>query len=401
MPRSAHHALDLSGLRGCVQRRTKRCKLLPATQTMTYFKLKTSTIAMAAALFAAAPLMASADPLKISTYAEFTDTRPGNITVTPQGRVIITQQPLDGPALRVVEVKKDGSKVPFPNLDWADGPDIGKVGIASTIGIKSDSKGVIWILDMGSKTAPAQLVAWDSVANKLHKVIAIPTDVIRPISFLQDFALDEKRGQIYIADMTFTAPASATQPAFIVIDIATGKARRVLESNAALMPVDHHVTIKGALMGFKGEDGKSNAWKLGLNAISIDPTFNFVYFGTINGSDVFRIPAAALADSSKDDAALAKDIQRYANKRPNDGFIVDGKGRVITGDIEASAIGIATPQGYKVIAQDDVRLAWPDGFAFAPDGTLFVTANQLNTHPALNQGKDDSTKRYFILTLKP
>lgn len=362
---------------------------------------KTSAAAMAAVLIAATPLVASAQQHKLTTYAEFTDTRPGNITVTPQGRVIITQQPLDGPALRVVEVKPDGSKVPFPNLDWADGPETGKVGIASTIGIKTDSQGVVWMLDMGSKTSPAQLVAWDSVGNKLHKVIAIPADVTRPISFLQDFALDETRGKIYIADMTFTAPASATQPAFIVVDIATGKARRVLESSAALMPVEHDVVIKGALMGFKGEDGKPAAWKLGLNAIAIDPAFDNVYFGTINGDTVFRLPAAALADDAQDDAALAKQIQRYADKRPNDGFIVDGKGRVITGDVEASAIGVSTPEGYKVIAQDDLRLAWPDGFAFAPDGTLFVTANQLNAHPALNRGKDGSAKRYFILTMKP
>tara|TARA_R110002095_G_scaffold52332_5_gene45637 strand:+ start:1288 stop:2385 length:1098 start_codon:yes stop_codon:yes gene_type:complete len=365
---------------------------------MTFSKLKIVAALTALAMSTAATSVVAQ---QLTTYAKISDTRPGNITVTPDNRVIITQQPLDGPSLRVVEVKSDGSKVPFPTLDWADGPEKGKVGIAATIGITTASNGVVWILDMGGKNSPAQLVAWDSKADKLHKVIKIPADVRQPISFLQDFVLDEKHGKIYIADMTFTAPASAMKPAFVVVDIESGLARRVLEGESRLMPVAHDVMINGALMGFKGEDGSTQPWHLAVNAIAIDPAFEYVYFGSINSGDVFRIAAAALADETQGDAALATMIERYADKRPNDGFIVDAEGRVISGDIETSAITRSGPNGIKTLAQDDKRLRWPDGFAFGPDGTLYVTANQLNTHPALNGGVDGSDKEYFILTLKP
>lgn len=364
---------------------------------MALSKLTSAAALTALALAAVAPVAAQ----ELTTYAEISDTRPGNITVTPDNRVIITQQPLDAPALRVVEVKPDGSKVPFPTTDWADGPEKGEVGIAATIGITTDSKGVVWILDMGGENSPAQLVAWDSKADKLHKVIEIPTEARLPISFLQDFALDEQRGKIYIADMTFTAPASDMKPAFVVVDIETGEARRVLEADSRLMPVAHDVIINDALMGFKGEDGTTQPWHLAMNAISIDPTFEHVYFGSVNGGDVFRIPAAALADEAMDETVLAGKIERYADKKPNDGFIVDDKGRVISGDIEANAITASTPEGIETLARDDERLRWADGFAFAPDGTLYVTTNQLNTHPALNGGVDASDKQYFILTLKP
>ncbi|SFG83032.1 L-dopachrome tautomerase-related protein [Neptunomonas qingdaonensis] len=338
---------------------------------------------------------------ELSTYAKISDTRPGNITITSDNRVIITQQPLDGPSLRVVEVKPDGSKVPFPTLDWADGPEKGKVGITATIGITTASNDVVWILDMGGTNTPAQLVAWDSKADRLHKVIEIPASVKQPISFLQDFVLDEKHGKIYIADMTFTAPASAMKPAFVVVDIETGQARRVLEADSHLMPVEHDVMINGALMGFKAEDGTTQPWHLAMNAIAIDPAFEYVYFGSMNSTDVFRIATAALADEALDDAALTTQIERYADKRPNDGFIVDAESRVVSGDIETSAITRSGPKGLEILAQDDKRLRWPDGFAFGPDGTLYITANQLNTHPALNGGVDSSDKEYFILTLKP
>lgn len=63
----------------------------------------------------------------LTTVAEYSDTRPGNITFTPDGRLIMSQQPLDAPALRVVEITQDGKRVPFPNLDWADGPEKGRL----------------------------------------------------------------------------------------------------------------------------------------------------------------------------------------------------------------------------------------------------------------------------------
>jgi sugar lactone lactonase YvrE len=365
---------------------------------MTPTKLLTSAIALSFAFAAQTSADTSAD---LTTFAEISDTRPGNITVTPDNRVIITQQPLDGPTLRIVEVLEDGTKVPFPTQDWADGPETGEVGIAGSIGIKSDANGIVWILDMGGADSAPKLVGWDTKADALHKIIDIPSDVVTPISFLQDFALDEKRGQIYIADMTFTAPAADLKPAFIVIDIESGAARRVLEATARFMPSDEDVVIDGNLVGFKDADGNATPWHLSMNAISIDPAFENVYFGTMNGRDIWSIPAAALADASQGDTALAAQITRYAEKGPNDGFIIDGKGRVFSGDVTRNAVTVSTPDSFKVFAQDDTMLRWADGFAFAPDGTLYIVANQLHTHPALNMGTDGSDHAYVILTTQP
>jgi len=343
--------------------------------------------------------LSRANTINVETLASFSDTRPGNIAITPKGRIVMTQQPLDGPTLRVVEILPDGSKIPFPNQDWADGPDTGKVGIAATIGVASDKSGVVWILDMGSKNSPAQIVAWDTQKNQLHKHIILPKNVVTDISFLQDFALDEKRNYLYIADMTFPAPGAQARPAFVIVNLSTGSAHRVLEGVSSLMPVNKDIVIDGSLVGTKVEGGKSAPWHLGLNPVSIDPNFEWVYFGTVNGRDIFRIPANALANAHSDDSSLANKIERYAPKPPSDGFIVDGKGRIFVSDIIASAVGISTPDGYQVIAKDNTLLSWPDGFALGPDGSLYVTQNQLHAHPALNEGKDESEKPYYVLKL--
>lgn len=67
---------------------------------------------VAASLMLAGTVQASSN---IEVIAELNGTRPGNPTVTSAGRILFSQQPLDGPELRVVELMKDGSLQPFPN----------------------------------------------------------------------------------------------------------------------------------------------------------------------------------------------------------------------------------------------------------------------------------------------
>lgn len=42
---------------------------------------------------------------------------PGNIAVTPDGRLIISQHPIYRPEIRVIELLPDGTVRPFPNAE--------------------------------------------------------------------------------------------------------------------------------------------------------------------------------------------------------------------------------------------------------------------------------------------
>ena len=55
---------------------------------------------------------------------------------------------------------------------------------------------------MGTESQPPKLVAWDTRANQLHRVISIPRPVHEDNSFMQDLALDPVHDAIYIADMS-------------------------------------------------------------------------------------------------------------------------------------------------------------------------------------------------------
>ena len=335
----------------------------------------------------------------LETVAQFGLNRPGNVTVTEDDRVIVTMHPLDNPEIRVVEVLADGSKVPFPTEDWADGPEKGAVGIAAAIGIDSDSRGIVWIMDMGGPDTPTQMVGWDTRQERIHQVMRIGTDELVENSFLQDFAIDESRQRAYIADMTLGNFVGEAKPAIVVLDLETGKSRRVLEGTSSFMPEERSVHIDGLTLSTEREDGTVDNIYLGLNPIVIDANDEWVYYGTINGETIWRIPAAALSDPEKSRDELEALIEEYGPKKPSDGIAFAPGGGILITDIEGHAVGLTTPGQYEIVKRD-ASISWPDGFATTPDGWVYVVQNQLHRHPNFSAGRGNAMAPYRLLRFR-
>ncbi|MDP5131469.1 MAG: major royal jelly family protein [Paraglaciecola sp.] len=336
----------------------------------------------------------AAETAQLEVVTEFTDYRGAGITITPAGRIIVSMHPLDGPTTRVVEVMANGTKQAFPTTDWADGPNIGKVGFHSVIGVHSDSKGVVWILDMGGDGTPAKLVAWDSVTNELVNTIELDKSALLDNSFLQDFVIDEKHNKIYIADMSFGNFIGATKPAFVVVDLQTNKAKRVLQGASQLMPEALDIVIEASPLASKSEDGQTNTLRFGLNPIAIDDSSEWVYFGAFSGTKIYRVPAATLADTSLSNKAVASKIETFGPKNPSDGIAYAPGGGILVTDLQNSAVGLTTQGEYKILVQDKV-LSWPDSIAVS-DGWVYVTQDQLHQHPAFSQGYGNTKPPYKL-----
>jgi sugar lactone lactonase YvrE len=319
---------------------------------------------------------------------------PGNVAVTPNGRVILSQHQFYSPEVRVVELLKDGRTVPFPTERWARAPGADGVGLNAVLGIRSDRQGVVWMLDNGGEVP--RVVAWDTQANKLHRVIPIRAPATRRGSLHNDLAVDLSNGALYLADIS-----GDNGPAIVVVDLNTGAARRVLEGHASVQAEDIPTVIEGRPLRQRQPDGTVRIARVGLNPITIDPSSEWVYYGAMHGDDIWRVRTRDLIDVSLAPDELNRRVERYGTKPPSDGIAIDSAGHVYVTDITRKAIGVTGPSGtYRLYAQDDERLAWPDGISAGPDGWMYATVNKLHRSAALNGGESLSEPPYYLVRFR-
>ncbi len=149
-----------------------------------------------------------------------------------------------------------------------------------------------------------------------------------------------------------------------------------------------------------GLDGQVYPFRLALDPVTIDPAYEWVYWGALTGTAIYRARAADLANPGLSADALAARVEAYREKPVCDGISVDVEGNIYITDVGRNAIGVATAEGYTVLASDP-RMVWPDGLAFGPDGHLYVTVNQLNRDSAQNAGVEAGEPPYYILRVRP
>jgi hypothetical protein len=246
------------------------------------------------------------------------DDRPGNPALTPDGRLILSLHPFpygEPSPYRVVEVLEDGGTRPFPNDAWSTAPDEDGVGLSAVIGVQSDRRGVVWILDMGDEGLPPKLVAWDTHRDELHRIVTIPPHATVPNSFQQDFAIGEVRWTIFIADVGRGDLFGPSNPAIVAVDLNTGYVRRALEDHESLLPEEGlSVEIEGRTIRAENAQGEFDEPRIGLDPIVIDPANEWVYYGSVHGTSVYRVRAADLLERGLSKEELTRRAERYGEK---------------------------------------------------------------------------------------
>ena len=318
---------------------------------------------------------------------------PGNIAVTPQGRIFISQHQFYNPEYRVLELLPDGSTVPWPSDAWSRAPGPDGLGLNAVLGLRSDPRGVVWLLDNGGDVP--KVVAWDSVADRLERVIHVPAPATRPGSLHNDLAVDVINDALYLADV-----GGDNGPAIVVVDLRTGLSRRVLEGHPSVQAEDIAMIVEGREVRL-GEGAEAAPARIGLNPITIDPSYTWVYFGAMHGDDVWRVRARDLADPDLSADELGRRVERYGEKPVSDGISMDAGGHVYITDVSNTAIGVTGPSGqYRIYIQDAERLVWADGISSGPGGWMYATVNKLNRSAVLNGGEDVSEAPYYVVRFR-
>lgn len=290
-----------------------------------------------------------------------------NIAVSRTGRVFITYHPMASPDVKVAEVLPDGTSVPYPDEAWQSK----EGGFQSPQGIVLDSADRLWVLDHGKNGlgTPA-LIAFDIDTGDMVHRHDFTSNEAGLGSYLNDLSVDARKGKVYIAD---TANFNFN-PALIVYDIKTQKARRVLE--------DHH-SVKEEPVDMIVEGEKVKVFgimplRIAVDSIVLSIDGDYLYYGPMSGTTMYRIATDALLDESVTDEQLAIEVEAFAPKPLSDGLTIDRAGNIYLTAIEERAIMLIRPTREGVTLLRDQRIVWPDGLSFGPDGWVYLTDSQLN-----------------------
>ncbi len=322
---------------------------------------------------------------------------PGNIAVTPDGRILVSLHQFFSPRYPVAELTDQGALMPFPNQAWSGGDVRSGVALDSVLGIQSDGTGIVWMLDNGMRSGVTpKLVGWDSRHDKLARVIYLNQPVTPENAFVNDLAVDERHDVVYIAD-----PAGGANAALIVVDLTTGLARRVLEGHSSVVPEDVDLVIDGTPVRVKRPDGSVVRPRIGVNPIALDARAEWLYFGPMHGTSLYRLATRDLLDPKLGPQALASRVERHGDKPICDGISMDTAGNIYVTDVGSNALGVIEGDGRYRVLVADTRLSWPDAFSFGPDGYLYTVANQLHRTSVLNAGTEAVDPPYRVFRLRP
>lgn len=323
------------------------------------------------------------------------NTGPGNVTATANGRIIMSQHQFYQPQYTVVEYK-DQALVPFPNKEMSAADSTAPLKLDSVLGIRSDSNGIVWMLDNGMRSGVTpKLVGWNTKTNKLQRLIYLPAPIAPKDAFVNDFALDTNHNHAFISD-----PAGGANAALIVVNLSTGAARRVLEGHHSVVPENIDLVIDNVPIQVQTPSGELVRPHIGVNPITEDLANEWVYFGPMHGLSLYRIKAADLVNESLTPQELAQQVERYSDKPISDGISIDENNNIYLGDLANNAIGVISPnRQFSQLAQCP-RLSWVDSFSFGANGQLYAVVNRLHRSSTLNGGDNQSKPPYFLLTVK-
>ncbi|MEM1414547.1 MAG: L-dopachrome tautomerase-related protein [Myxococcota bacterium] len=270
----------------------------------------------------------------------------------------------DDVPVSVAALGPGGEVLPFPDASWQAGPredaDLQRTWVCVQ-SVHVDGAGRLWVLDPGNpgfagviEGAP-KLVRFDLPSREPAQVIPFAAPVVTPGSYLNDVRIDLARNVAYLTD--------SGDGALVVVDLASGDARRVLDDHPSTGADDVSLTIGGQPF-----DREVHA-----DGIAYDPEADVLYFQALRARTLYRVPGASLRDPAAD---VEADVAAVAESGASDGLLWF-EGHVYVSALEEDAIVRVAPDGTREVVVQDPHIAWPDSFA-AHEGALYFTTAQIH-----------------------
>lgn len=276
--------------------------------------------------------------------------------------------------ISVGRLANDGFVTPLPDAAWnawQPGADPSSAWVCAQ-GMWVDRNDRLWVIDPASPgfagvvEGGAKLVEIDPRTGAVARVIPFPTNVAPVASYLNDVRVDTSTGTAYLTDSGVGA--------LVVVDLASGQARRVLAEHASTKSEGLALTFDG--VEFRLPDGSLP--QVHADGIALDPAGTWLYWHPLTGKGLWRIETAALRDATLSPAALAEKAERVLETPAVDGMELGPDGTLYLTALQESAIMALRPDGRLDTLVQDARLQWPDSLALRSDGWLHVTTSQIH-----------------------
>ena len=297
------------------------------------------------------------------------------IAVARDGRIFVNYPRWsDVVPVSVGELAADGTVSPYPNTalnqwDPAMNPAEQFVCVQSVV---VDREGFLWILDpanphfQGVIAGGPKLLKVDLDADRIIQTIHFAAPAVKPNSYLNDVRIDIRRQVAYITD--------SGAAGLVVVDLASGASRRVLEDHPSTRAEGITLTIGGR--PWLRPDG--SAPQVHADGIALDPAGEFLYYQALSGRNLYRSETRALRNAGLSPDQVASKVEHLHQSGASDGLLYGADQRIYISALEENAVKAYTPGGDVAIVVQGELLAWPDSFAAGPDGSIYVTTSQLH-----------------------
>jgi len=313
----------------------------------------------------------------------------GNVAVSPDGRLFFTAHP---------EARPEGPRL----LEWVDGearayPDAARQAelFETPLGVVVDRQGRLWTIDPADHgIGTPRLLAFDLATGEVAVDISFDRSIAPLGSFLQDLQVAPDGRTVYIADVSFWRKS----PALVVVDVASGGARRVLERHPSVMPQSWIITTPIKRMVFFG--GLA-ALKPGVDGIAISTDGAWLAYGAMTNSRLYRVPTAALDDPKLGKAPLEDKIEDLGHKPLSDGLSADLEGGVWITDVEHGAVLRRAPDGALETWVRTPRIRWADALSWGPNGGLYLADSAIPDQMLQSRAHIAAHAPYFVYRFQP
>ncbi|WP_128561284.1 L-dopachrome tautomerase-related protein [Methylobacterium crusticola] len=332
----------------------------------------------------------AAAPGQLTKVAEFEHQVTG-VTVSGDGRVFVNFPRWTEDAPVSVAELKDGKPVPYPNAEWNAWRNARKDEVSPkdhfvcVQSVVADGQDRLWVVDAAAPAMAAvvkdgpKLVAIDLKSNQVAKTIAFDPSIAPQGSYLNDVRVSPDGRTAYLTD-------SGAEGALIVVDVDSGRAKRVLAGHPSTMP-DPAVTVTYDGKPLRRPDGRGV--EFAADGLALSPDGKTLYWQAIKGRTLYSLPTdaltgwatAAVVPDALTDRTLVSKIATTGENGPADGLFISRRdGRMYVTSPQDDAVKVrdlsGRDTGLSVLVQDR-RLRWPDTFGEGPDGTLYVTTSRI------------------------